>query len=83
MTIDIVAYLKFHIADIEEQLARHKEKNPHVNSFYGISIDEDGIPYSHGNYDDCYSDGFENGCRQGELAALRDILEKITLGPQV
>ena len=83
MAIDIVAYLKFHIESVEEQIAERKKKYPYVNSFYEFSLDEDGVPYSEGNYNDCYADGYENGCRRGELEALRDILQKITMGVDV
>lgn len=42
-------------------------------NFYSLGIDEDGCPNSMGNYDDVYSDGFDNGTYQGEA----EIIEKL------
>ena len=35
---------------------------------------EDG-PFSRGNYDDCYNDGFESGAKDGQLEILKLLFE--------
>lgn len=58
---------------MEEKL----EENPDA-SFYDLYTDEDGMPYSFGNADDVYSDGFQAGTYRGiqdmliELKVLLD-----------
>ena len=43
-------------------------------SFYHMSLDDDGMPYSFGNADDVYSDGFDNGCSEGSYSLARELL---------
>lgn len=45
------------------------------DSFYELGLDRDGMPYSHGNSDDVYSDGFSNGELDGKYYLAKEILE--------
>jgi TolA-binding protein len=63
------------IADGDAVLKRLKEVKPteDVQTFYDISIDEDGVPYSSGNVNDVYDDAYNNGTQNGEY----DLAKKI------
>lgn len=60
---------------------REENENEEV-SFYDLGLDEDGCPYSFGNADDVYSDGFQYGEMAGEYYLahkINDILHgKVT-----
>ena len=58
---------------MEEKL----EENPDA-SFHDLYTDEDGMPYSFGNADDVYSDGFSAGIYQGIQDVLIEL--KVLLG---
>ena len=65
------------LADGDAVLKGLSEEKPHAEidelSFYDVSLDDDGMPYSHGNSSDVYDDGYGNGVTQGEY----DIASKI------
>lgn len=45
-----------------------------ASSFYDLGIGSDGVPNSYGNFDDCYSDGFDIGEKSGEYWLAQKIL---------
>jgi hypothetical protein len=63
------------IADGNSVLKGLKEDRPDEDSltFYEVSIDSDGVPYSSGNSNDVYDDGYNNGTQNGEY----DLAKKI------
>ena len=67
------------IRESEQTLEEYAEETDRDEvSFYDLSLDSEGMPYSFGNADDVYSDGFENGCTSGayDLAIqINDILQ--------
>lgn len=69
------------LADGDTVLKRLKEKLPDEDmvTFYDVSIDRDGMPYSHGNSNDVYDNGYRNGTRNGEYELAEKIL-RILLG---
>lgn len=42
-------------------------------TIFDLGLDEYGVPFSNGNSDDVYSDGYENGMLQGEYDTARKI----------
>lgn len=44
------------------------------DGYYHLYCGEDG-PFSCGNYDDCYNDGFESGVKDGQLEILKLLFE--------
>ncbi len=67
--------IKDHRSKLKEVLAEKQEENSDA-SFYDLYLDEDGIPYSFGNADDVYSDGFNAGTYQG-MNDMLDIVEEL------
>jgi hypothetical protein len=65
------------LADGDAVLKGLKEERPDEDTvtFYDISLDAEGMPYSHGNSNDVYDDGYSNGVTQGEY----DLASKILL----
>ncbi len=63
------------IADGDAVLKRLEEKRPDEDSltFYEVSLDSDGMPYSHGNSNDVYDDGYHNGTQNGEYELANKI----------
>jgi len=63
------------IADGDAVLKGLEEDRPDEDSltFYEVSLDRDGMPYSHGNSNDVYDDGYHNGTQNGEY----ELAEKI------
>ena len=63
------------IADGNAVLKGLKEDRPDEDflTFYDVSMDKDGMPYSHGNSNDVYDDGYHNGTQNGEY----ELAEKI------
>ena len=45
------------------------------DGYYHLYYGEDG-PFSRGNYDDCYNDGYESGVDEGKLDILKMLFEK-------
>lgn len=69
---DIIADYEARLNALKENLDEHKKEN-----FYDAGLDEYGMPYSFGNADDVYSDGFENGIKDGSLDAFNEIITKL------
>lgn len=69
------------LADGDAVLERLRAEKPHEDmvTFYDVSIDRDGMPYSHGNSNDVYDDGYHNGTQNGEYELAEKIL-RILLG---
>lgn len=77
--INIVQYLEEEIKKLEQDLVEcSTEREREITSFYDVSIDEDGVPYNMGNYNDVYDDGYSNGEQQGRLDALKIVLDHMT-----
>jgi hypothetical protein len=73
MKEQMLQYLNSRISDIEKSLAIECEERGidyYESTHYDLSC-EDGEPYSSGNSTDCYSDGHERGCEDGELDTLK------------
>lgn len=47
--------------------------------FYSLGLDNDGSPYSFGNADDVYSDGFNNGELSGSYEFAKKLETVISL----
>jgi hypothetical protein len=69
------------IADGDAVLKGLEEDRPDEDSltFYEVSLDRDGMPYSHGNSNDVYDDGYHNGTQNGEYE-LADKIYRILHG---
>ena len=68
------------VADYEarmKEFAEEREVELSEASAYNWSLDEDGVPYSHGNSDDVYSDGFTNGHSDGQYDLAVELLAVI------
>lgn len=63
------------IADGDSVLKGLEEERPDEDSltFYEVSLDRDGMPYSHGNSNDVYDDGYQNGTQNGEYELAKKI----------
>lgn len=72
------------LANGNAALAELKETRPEDTeaTFYNMGLDNDGMPYSFGNADDVYSDGFQYGSREGEYELAKKIL-RILHGEEV
>jgi hypothetical protein len=64
------------LSDSNAVLKGLKEDRPYEDSltFYEVSLDRDGMPYSHGNSNDVYDDGYHNGTQNGEYELAEKIL---------
>jgi hypothetical protein len=64
------------LADGNAVLKGLKEDRPNEDSltFYEASINSDGVPYSSGNSNDVYDDGYHNGTTSGEYELAKKIL---------
>jgi hypothetical protein len=64
------------LADGDAVLKGLKEERPDEDmmTFYDVSIDRDGMPYSHGNSNDVYNNGYHNGTQNGEYELAEKIL---------
>ena len=66
------------LADGDAVLKGLSEERPDVElgelSFYDVSLDKDGVPYSDGNTSDVYDDAYNNGITQGEYDLASKIL---------
>lgn len=73
------------LADGDAILKGLSEEKPDIElgelSFYDVSLDDDGVPYSEGNYSDVYDDAYNNGITQGEYDLASKIL-RILLGEE-
>lgn len=67
--------------DAELAELREERLNEDVLTFYEIGVDEDGVPYSDGNVNDVYDDGYNNGITCGEYEFAEKIL-RILLGEE-
>ena len=65
-TLSVVKAVLTEVIAGNENILKENDKE----SFYDLFRDEDGVPYSYGNSDDVFSDGFLAGeyCAQSELA---------------
>ena len=74
------------LADGDAVLKELSEEKPDIElgelSFYDVSLDDDGIPYSAGNTSDVYDDGYSNGVTQGNYDLASKIL-RILLGKEM
>lgn len=52
-------------------------------SFHNLGLDKDGMPYSFGNADDVYNDGFHNGSYDGEMDLINQLLGMIDAGGEL
>ena len=80
MKQELMKYLQEKINVIETDLiyeCQELQINPAESIHYHLRLDEGGEPFSNGNSDDCYSDGYDMGEKDGELQALKLILEYI------
>lgn len=59
----------------QDILVEHEKDN-----FYELSLDAYGCPYSFGNADDVYNDGFENGVKNGEFNLAKELLKMLSKG---
>ncbi len=78
-----MSYLQEKVNTIEKDLIVECEENqinPDESCHYHLRIDEYGCPYGHGNSDDCYSDGYDMGEKDGELQTLKLIIDYIKQG---
>lgn len=65
--------LQKHITDYAEETGRDDSEV----SFYDLGLDSEGMPYAHGNSDDVYSSGFDNGSLDGKDDAYHEVLSFI------
>jgi len=74
-------YVLNYISALEDELEETKKERDRIDDdsfgFYECGVDGDGIPYSHGNSNDVYDDGFMWGSKVGEEDALLEVLKKI------
>lgn len=67
MTVDISKIEELVQSTILASLERlERDDETPLEDFYEIGLDEDGVPYSYGNADDVYSDGYNAGVVAGE-----------------
>lgn len=75
------------LADGDAILKGLSEERPDIElgelSFYDVSLDKDGIPYSEGNTSDVYDDAYNNGISQGEYDLASKILRILHGGTDV
>jgi len=72
------------LANGNAALSELKEERPEGEdvTFYDMGLDSDGMPFSFGNADDVYSDGFQYGSQAGEYELASKIL-RILHGEEV
>lgn len=76
---EILKHLNESIKKSDENLDIELEERglPNTGSYEDLGLDEDGIPRSHGNSDDVYSDGFKFGSDQGHYDCLVEMKKYI------
>lgn len=80
MKEELIKHLQGKIESILTNLkteCEEREIDYNSSSHYDLSI-EDSIPYSEGNYTDCYDDGYKRGQEDAELETLQSILKYIS-----
>lgn len=65
------------IEKLEKFINHGKEKleEAEKEDFYSLGLDTDGMPYSFGNADDVYSDGYDAGTYAGKSHLAKIILD--------
>lgn len=71
---ELKAFLESKLANLKKLLV-DEDFGVTYDSFYEIGLDEYGMPHSHGNSDDVYSDGFSNGVDEGEENAFTEVMK--------
>jgi hypothetical protein len=75
---EIKEWLEARIADYEKELAELKEETERdLTSFQEAGVSEDGEVHNHGNSNDCYESGYDNGISDGEWGAYIKVLRKV------
>lgn len=73
-------FVEAKIKEFESDLESEKEDRGVTDEsfgYYECGLASDGIPNSHGNSDDVYSDGFHWGSMVGEEDGYLEVLKKI------
>lgn len=77
---DVVKYCNELISNLNKEIEEFEEDYENeFSSFYDMGIDKYGAPNSEGNYNDTYSDGFDNGEMQGKYNLAHKILKLLSL----
>lgn len=70
--MNIKEFLKNEIKKTEEDLT-----NSDISAYYYERYSEDEGPFSMGNYEDVYSDGYEAGLKDGKYGLMVELLQII------
>ena len=78
----LVAKLKVDQVRLQNELNlriedRVDEDGDPLDCFYQTGLDKEGSPFSYGNFNDCYSDGYGFGEKDGRLDLINTILNDL------